>query len=81
MMRDKEKEKEKYGEVKYLLCEILEQRSLSIRQFATLADMNPVVVTKAVMGETQPSFQQLARICSVLKIPLADLLEYIKPDG
>lgn len=81
MMRDKEKEQEKYGEVKYRLSEILEQRSLSIRQFATIADMNPVVVFKAVTGQTQPSFQQLARICSVLKIPLADLLEYVPPDG
>jgi DNA-binding Xre family transcriptional regulator len=79
-MHEKQQEKIKYGEVKYMLGGLLYRLGITVKEAAAMADMNPLVLRRSIENQTAPSFQQLARICSALNVGLEDLLEYIPPD-
>lgn len=78
-MRNKRMEVAQYGQVIYKLSRILSQRGIDINELARMTAMNPVIIKRAILGETQPSFEQIARVCFVLNISPADLFEYEKP--
>ena len=78
-LRDEEVENKKYGAVKYTLKDLLAERGMTVSQLAEQTGMNPVILKRAIAGETQPSFGQMARICSVLHIGVCQLIIYEPP--
>jgi len=78
-MRNKDQELSKYGRITYNLRTILDERSIDVAELSRITGMNPVIIKRAMLGETQPSFEQMARICCELKITPNDLLEYVPP--
>jgi transcriptional regulator with XRE-family HTH domain len=78
-LHDKENEGKQYGVVKYRLDDLLAERNMTVEQLAELTHMNPVILKRAIAGETQPSFQQMARICAALGIGACQLIFYEPP--
>ena len=78
-MRDKAANAAMFGTVTYLLSDLLAARGITVADLAHETGINPVVLKRAIAGETQPSFEQMARICAALNVSAQELIIYTPP--
>lgn len=79
-MRDREQEARVYGKIVFKLKDVFRALGKTPKDIAVATESNPVIVKRAYNGATIPSYELLARICSVYNLRIEDLIEYQKPD-
>lgn len=62
------------------LCGKIREKFRTQRAFATEIGMNPTTLSKRLSGESQWGFDEVARACYALGIPMADAPNFFTPN-
>ena len=62
------------------LCGKIREKFRTQRAFATEIGMNPTTLSKKLAGESQWTFDEVARACYALGIPMADAPNFFTPN-
>lgn len=58
------------------LCNAIRQKFRTLRAFAEAIGMHPSTLSAKLNGRSQWTFQEVAKSCEVLGIPLAEAAQY-----